>query len=573
MGKFSKIKKVQQEKSAQEKMEWEAAGAKDSSDDLSDESDPMDKRSRMLKSKPSSEPTNNNFVDSYYPNRPSAFESFSLYNIAINFRIRGQNSKSFLNDDPSDNTDIVLPLHESQQDILSPLFRHQVKSFKVDRFNAAVDVDTMQNAINEMNEQQQTFFNLVVRAVADRESGRSATHYYCSGTASTGKTYAIDCLADFIEHTYGDLNNQMSLPSVLLAAPTGLAAISIKGQTIHSLFGIKVQTSSYSPYEPLSDEQRDCRRTLFQHVKLIIIDEISMVGSIMLQKINLRLKEILGSSEEFGGVCVATFGDLLQLPPVKSPAVFAGLTRPAARKIFNGCGMGANLWHSFRFYELTINMRQNNDPAYAEILEHTILNVRASSSTPPTAIELPNIAGGLTSNLVLTENARVMLKRNIDQTKGLVNGLTGVLEDVVVEAGSVTSLSVRFDRIPTEVISITRVPVVYSGRRGSRHCRLQFPIELAYAVSIHKSQGLTLDSVILSTEWVSIRLMLNYFYFSRSIFAPSQLYVASSRVKRLSGLHLIDLNPARAYSDISAVDEYERLRTKPACLFEMLDFM
>ena len=75
--------------------------------------------------------------------------------------------------------------------------------------------------------------------------------------------------------------------------------------------------------------------------------------------------------------------------------------------------------------------------------EHTILNVRASSSTPPTAIELPNIAGGLTSNFVLTENARFILKRNNDQTKGLVNGLTGVLEDVVVEAGSVTSLSVR----------------------------------------------------------------------------------------------------------------------------------
>ncbi|KAF1760014.1 hypothetical protein GCK72_008260 [Caenorhabditis remanei] len=100
----------------------------------------MDKRPRMLKSKPSSEPTNNNFVDSYYPNRPSAFESFSLYNIAINFRIRGPNSKSFLNDEPSDNTDIALPPHESQQDVLSPLFRHQVKSFKVDRFNVKLDL-------------------------------------------------------------------------------------------------------------------------------------------------------------------------------------------------------------------------------------------------------------------------------------------------------------------------------------------------------------------------------------------------------------------------------------------------
>ena len=80
-------------------------------------------------------------------------------------------------------------------------------------------------------------------------------------------------------------------------------------------------------YDVLGDEKRDMRRTKFENVKLLIIDEISMVSSILIAKIRNRLQECMCSNKEFGGVSILVLGDLLQLPPVKAAPIFEGNTR------------------------------------------------------------------------------------------------------------------------------------------------------------------------------------------------------------------------------------------------------
>ncbi|CAI2348634.1 unnamed protein product [Caenorhabditis sp. 36 PRJEB53466] len=152
--------------------------------------------------------------------------------------------------------------------------------------------------------------------------GGKPSFIYCSGTAGVGKTFVIDCIADAVQLKYGDDSDASSKPAVLLGAPTALTAILIRGQTLHSLFGIQVKNGTEAGYEPLRDDQRDLRRSLFAKIKVIIIDEISMCGAVMLAKINNRLREIKIHNQQFGAVNIVVFGDMLQLPPVQALPVF-----------------------------------------------------------------------------------------------------------------------------------------------------------------------------------------------------------------------------------------------------------
>lgn len=114
----------------------------------------------------------------------------------------------------------------------------------------------------------------------------------------------------------------MIKPAVLLAAPTGIAAIQINGSTLHSLFSLEVQQGRDSVLKPLDSFKLNVKKFLFENVKLIIIDEISMVSNITLAKIHRRLTEIKDNNQIFGNVNIVVFGDLLQLPSVNAPHVF-----------------------------------------------------------------------------------------------------------------------------------------------------------------------------------------------------------------------------------------------------------
>ena len=111
---------------------------------------------------------------------------------------------------------------------------------------------------------------------------------------------------------------------VMLLEPTGKAAYTIKGNTIHSALAVPANRSLKN-YKQLDSSRLDTLRTQFVGVKLIFIDEISMVGNSMFAiQINNRLKDIKGCKDDFGGVSIIAIGNLFQLEPVMDSYVFKG---------------------------------------------------------------------------------------------------------------------------------------------------------------------------------------------------------------------------------------------------------
>ena len=173
--------------------------------------------------------------------------------------------------------------------------------------------------------------------------------------------------------------------------------------------------------------------------------------------------------------------------------------------------------------------------------------------------------GGLHSTLKLAIGARVMLTANVDVSDGLVNGARGEVVHVVTNNNSeVTSVLVKSDNSRVGVKSIqtsphrsrfphavplTKYEVVFfaRGKRGSEIKRLQFPLTLAWATTIHKVQGLTLDEIVVDMKG--------------GRFTPGQAYVAFSRVKTLEGLHVRNFNAKAIKKSIDVESEMVRLNT------------
>ena len=171
--------------------------------------------------------------------------------------------------------------------------------------------------------------------------------------------------------------------------------------------------------------------------------------------------------------------------------------------------------------------------------------------------------GGLHGTLKLAVGARVMLTTNVDVSDGLVNGARGEVVHVVTNSNSeVTGILVRFDnnRVGLKAMQTSQfrarfphgVPlpkheVVFfaKGKRGSEIKRLQFPLTLAWATTIHKVQGLTLDEIVVDMKGGK--------------FSPGQAYVAFSRVKTLQGLHILHFNAKAIKMSTEVENEMARL--------------
>ena len=156
--------------------------------------------------------------------------------------------------------------------------------------------------------------------------------------------------------------------------------------------------------------------------------------------------------------------------------------------------------------------------------------------------------GGLEKVLKLAVGARVMLRKNLDVTKGLVNGSMGTLVDIVYDKQeAIQLLKIKFDH-HSSIIDIsrdTRKVQIYS---NAYLYRKQFPWTIAYSMTIHKSQGLSLKCVLANL--------------GKSVFSPGMAYVCLSRVTSLDGLHLLNLSVSKVKASKSTIKEYVRLRGK-----------
>ena len=125
--------------------------------------------------------------------------------------------------------------------------------------------------------------------------------------------------------------DETEYPYILKTAFTGTAASNIEGQTLHTSFGFNFDNKHYS----LSDKTRDEKRTLFKNLKIIIIDEVSMVKSDMLYQLDLKLQELKERvGVPFGGVSIFDLGDMLQLRPVLGAFAFEKPKNPEFHATF-----------------------------------------------------------------------------------------------------------------------------------------------------------------------------------------------------------------------------------------------
>ena len=408
------------------------------------------------------------------------------------------------------------------------------------------------------------------------EAIRAGRNVLVCGQAGTGKSHLIDavCGAD---------------RKVMRTAMSGVAAMNVRGVTLHSYLGIGTgQMSQEQLLTRLNDKKAYVFRKRWRETRTLIVDECSMLDARLfgiLDQVGRRLRR--APHLPYGGMQLVLMGDFLQAVPIPS-----GTGDP---------GDGDFLFESPAFGEavhevvvLDHNFRQSGDPELQGVLsdlrrgvysEKTVAVLQRCADRPPPAhctmlfstkqavgAHNAEVVAGLTQGrrtfkgsdfakteaarqqlgkqcqapqeLTLAVGAHVMLLKNLNVASGLVNGATGEVVDTG-DAEHDDAPLVRFTgglevRLPPEAFEIE-----VQGEVVAR--RTQVPLCPAYAISIHKSQGLTLDSACVSL---------------RNLFSPNLLYVAISRVRSLDGLALLDFDAEalrRCTVDRRATDWYEKL--------------
>lgn len=193
-------------------------------------------------------------------------------------------------------------------------------------------------------------------AVVSIKTGQPVKPYriFLSGPGGVGKSYVISLIhRDTVKLLR--LSGQVAPDDVttLLTAPTGVAAFNIQGMTLHSAF--LLGTSNFTS-QSLTQDKLNTLRTKLSNLQLLIIDEISMVGSNMLYQIHKRLQQLKGLSNDttFGNISILAVGDLYQLRPVAQPHVFAPSSDAYVRLHMTG-----SLWRDeFMMIDLDEIMRQ-----------------------------------------------------------------------------------------------------------------------------------------------------------------------------------------------------------------------
>ena len=215
---------------------------------------------------------------------------------------------------------------------------------------------------------QREVVNVGIRYAKDIVKGRRNANslptppiYMVHGGAGAGKSAVIEVLAPWMQKILQQEGNDIECPCVLKTAFTGCAASNIEGQTLHGSFGFSFDNKHYS----LNDKSRDQKRAMMKCLRIVIVDEISMVKSDLLYQLDLRLQEITEKiGKPFGGLAVFVLGDMMQLKPCMGRYICQEPINPD----FKTTHALAPRWQMFKCILLETNHRQGNDKPYAELL-------------------------------------------------------------------------------------------------------------------------------------------------------------------------------------------------------------
>ena len=422
-----------------------------------------------------------------------------------------------------------------------------------------------------------------------------------SGTAGTGKSFLIHCLKALL------------LDHLRVMAPTGVAAFNVGGVTLHSLLHLPTR----GEFKALEGEQLQQLQQSFSGVDYLIIDEMSMLGRKLFGQVDQRLRQAFPhcAGEVLGGCSCMLVGDFGQLPPVMDLPLYSSVPRSAiadlGRTTYQLFAKAVVLTEvlrqdgqdreQVRFRELLLHLRNGEvsvadwellmtqcrsrvdsaafddalhlHPTVQAVAEYNVAKLR-SAGEPIATIKVvhtgPNAskassedASGLEPVICLARGARVMLTSNLWTDAGLVNGAMGTVQAICYQSGGPPSLPlavmVRFDKYWGPTLHDGSVPIVPQRRTwmqgGSACSRLQIPLKLAWAVTIHKAQGLTLDKVVIDI--------------GKKEFSAGLTFVACSRVRRLSD---IMFDPPFAYQRVASLAKSMRLterKVEDARLYSM----
>ena len=360
-----------------------------------------------------------------------------------------------------------------------------------------------------------------------------------------GKSYILTKLKE----TFGD--------QLVLSATTGSAAVGIAGQTLHSV----IPGFMSGAYKKLCTRSHFAKK--FLAMQFLVIDEISMLTAELFETLDRVVREVYAilsrkhhvvynTALPFAGLQLIISGDFLQIPPINGAYVYES---PLFGQL------------NFQNVPLTVPYRFT-DPDYAALLdrirvgEHTrddiatlytrrttIADIRdtpiikmlakhaqvlAINTKELAKLDAPRFSHTATDVgdctvlddiiprvLEYCQGARVMLRVNMADI-GLSNGDTGIITKCTPGM-----IEIQFDRGGTHIIGPTKV----KRRAGNVNIsRTQFPINIAFAITIHKSQGMTFDAIVVDM---------------RDIFGTGMTYVALSRVRSLAGLHIVNFDASR----------------------------
>ena len=408
---------------------------------------------------------------------------------------------------------------------------------------------------------------------------------FLTGKAGTGKT---TFLREVVRYTK---------KKCIVLAPTGIAAVNAGAMTIHSFFQFGLGPFVQGVIEPKSDFRiNKSKLELIRHLQLLIIDEVSMVRADLMDHIAVELRRIRRNSKTFGGVQLLMIGDLQQLPPIAHGGEDELLRQYYKTLYF----FSSSALKSMKYSCIELkNVYRQTDRHFIDILNHarnctltsqdiSDLNARYVPGFSPkpedgyirlmthnrqvdyvneTELEkldskpytfvaavtgtFPEESYPTADSLTLKKGAQVMFIKN-DPERRFINGTLGEVKIIdknsiavrLAESGTVIdvepmewqNIRYQFDEESKEI----------SSKQIGRF--KQYPLKAAWAITVHKSQGLTFDKAIIDVH---------------AAFSPGQAYVALSRCRTLDGLVLSSPVSASVFMRDNAVDAYMNYISRP----------
>ena len=417
----------------------------------------------------------------------------------------------------------------------------------------------------------------------------TGVNVFLTGKAGTGKTTFLREL------------KRRSPKRMIVVAPTGVAAINAGGVTIHSFFQLP-----FGPYVPGSTDTVERGEKLqYTHkfnrekiniiktIDLLVIDEISMVRADLLDAVDDMLRRYRSKSEPFGGVQLLLIGDLQQLAPVVKEDEWALLKQHyASAFFFHSKALAATRYVAIElkpvyrqqdreFVDLLNRVRENrvdaavlgmlnrryvpgfkpsDDEGYITLTTHNHqaqrindvkmaeLSTRAYSFKAEVKDNFPTYSYPTEETLVLKQGAQVMFVKNDSSPEkryynGKIGKITAINDRSIEVVGKEDGLKIQ---VTPEEWTNTRYTLDEETREITETVEgtfKQYPLKTAWAITIHKSQGLTFERAIVDAN---------------AAFAHGQVYVALSRCKTFEGLVLSSPVTVRSLMSDGAIDEFVR---------------